>query len=166
MTEAVAVLVAVFVFFSIFGGENFLSAGGAASWLNVASELGIIALPIGLLMIAGLAHIDVPVTTANGAALAAEVPVGEIAVGSIVMRNVGALVARPGALEESLLGMSFLERLKSYTVERGRLVLTAKRRALRGGRLARLGSDDPRQRGAQHIEPGVGADALVASAHR
>ena len=34
MTEAVAVLVAVFVFFSIFGGENFLSAGGAASWLT------------------------------------------------------------------------------------------------------------------------------------
>ena len=47
-------LVAVIVFFSIFGGENFMSADGAASWLNVtASELGIIALPIGLLMIAG-----------------------------------------------------------------------------------------------------------------
>ena len=69
---------------------------------------------------------DVPVTTANGAALAAEVQLNEIAVGPIVMRNVGALVARPGALEESLLGMSFLERLKSYTVERGRLILTAK----------------------------------------
>jgi aspartyl protease family protein len=39
---------------------------------------------------------------------------------------VTALVARPGALEESLLGMSFLERLKSYTVERDRLVLVAK----------------------------------------
>ncbi|BDT67118.1 hypothetical protein os1_12870 [Comamonadaceae bacterium OS-1] len=46
-------LVAVFVFFSIFGGATFLSAGGAASWLNIAAELGIIALPIGLLMIAG-----------------------------------------------------------------------------------------------------------------
>ena len=69
---------------------------------------------------------DVPVTTANGAALAAEVRLNEVAVGPIVMRNVGALVARPGALEESLLGMSFLERLKSYTVERGRLILTAK----------------------------------------
>jgi simple sugar transport system permease protein len=46
-------LVAVFVFFSIFGGENFMSTGGSASWLNVASELGIIALPVGLLMIAG-----------------------------------------------------------------------------------------------------------------
>ena len=50
----------------------------------------------------------------------------QIAVGPIVMRDVAALVARPGALEESLLGMSFLERLKSYTVERGRLILTAK----------------------------------------
>lgn len=52
-------LVAVFVFFSIFGGANFLSAGGAASWLNVAAELGIIALPVGLLMIAG--HLDLSV---------------------------------------------------------------------------------------------------------
>jgi aspartyl protease family protein len=69
---------------------------------------------------------DVPVTTANGAALAAEVGLDEIAIGPIVMHSVRALVARPGALEESLLGMSFLERLKSYTVERGRLILTAK----------------------------------------
>jgi aspartyl protease family protein len=69
---------------------------------------------------------DVPVTTANGSALAAEVRLDQIAVGPIVMRNVAALVARPGALGESLLGMSFLERLKSYTVERGRLILTAK----------------------------------------
>lgn len=52
-------LVAVIVFFSIFGGENFMSAGGAASWLNVASELGIIALPIGLLMIAGQLDLSV-----------------------------------------------------------------------------------------------------------
>ena len=52
-------LVAVFIFFSVFGGENFVSAGGAASWLNVASELGIIALPIGLLMIAGQLDLSV-----------------------------------------------------------------------------------------------------------
>jgi aspartyl protease family protein len=69
---------------------------------------------------------DVPVDTANGAALAAEVVLDSVAVGPIVMRNVRALVARPGALDESLLGMSFLERLKGYTVERGRLILTAK----------------------------------------
>jgi simple sugar transport system permease protein len=52
-------LIAVFAFFSVFGGENFMSAGGAASWLNVASELGIIALPVGLLMIAGQLDLSV-----------------------------------------------------------------------------------------------------------
>ena len=52
-------LLAVFAFFSVFGGANFLSAGGAASWLNVAGELGIIALPVGLLMIAG--HLDLSI---------------------------------------------------------------------------------------------------------
>ena len=36
-----------------------MSAGGAASWLNVASELGIIALPVGLLMIAGQLDLSV-----------------------------------------------------------------------------------------------------------
>jgi aspartyl protease family protein len=69
---------------------------------------------------------DVPVATANGAAMAAETRLDQIAVGPIVMRNVPALVARRGALDESLLGMSFLERLKSYTVERDRLVMVAK----------------------------------------
>jgi aspartyl protease family protein len=74
---------------------------------------------------AGLVY-DVPVTTANGSAMAAEVRLDEISVGPIVMRKVPALVAKPGVLEESLLGMSFLERLKSYSVERGKLILTAK----------------------------------------
>jgi aspartyl protease family protein len=69
---------------------------------------------------------DVPVATANGAAMAAEVRLDQVAVGPIVMRNVPALVARRGALDESLLGMSFLERLKSYTVERDRLVMVAR----------------------------------------
>lgn len=75
---------------------------------------------------AGALSFDVPVATANGAAMAAEVRLDQIAIGPIVMRNVPALVARRGALDESLLGMSFLERLKSYTVERDRLVLVAR----------------------------------------
>ena len=75
--------------------------------------------------ISGLVY-DTPVTTANGSAVAAETRLDEISVGPIVMRKVTALVAKPGALDESLLGMSFLERLKSYTVERGKLILTAK----------------------------------------
>ena len=52
-------LVLVFVFFAIFGGANFLTLGGAASWLNVAAELGIVALPVGFLMIAG--HLDISI---------------------------------------------------------------------------------------------------------
>jgi simple sugar transport system permease protein len=52
-------LVTVFIFFAIFGGSNFASATGAASWLNVAASLGIVALPIGLLMIAGELDISI-----------------------------------------------------------------------------------------------------------
>jgi simple sugar transport system permease protein len=52
-TGALIGTVSVFIFFAIFGGDQFLSAGGAASWLNVAAELGIIAIPVGLLMMAG-----------------------------------------------------------------------------------------------------------------
>ncbi|RKS75536.1 simple sugar transport system permease protein [Motilibacter peucedani] len=45
---------ALFVFFSIFAGDNgFLTQGGTANWVNAAAELGIVAVPIGLLMIAG-----------------------------------------------------------------------------------------------------------------
>jgi aspartyl protease family protein len=69
---------------------------------------------------------DVSVVTANGSAMAAPTRIDRVAIGPITIRNVRALVARPGALAESLLGMSFLERLDSYSVERGRLVLKAR----------------------------------------
>jgi simple sugar transport system permease protein len=46
-------MVAVFVFFAVIAGNAFISVAGFASWLNVAAEVGIVALPIGLLMIAG-----------------------------------------------------------------------------------------------------------------
>ena len=52
-------LVIVYTFFSIFGGINFMSGAGTASWLNVASEIGFVALPVGLLMIAGELDISV-----------------------------------------------------------------------------------------------------------
>lgn len=69
------------------------------------------------------ADFQVPVTTANGAAMAAPARLDSVSVGPIVARGVRALVARPGALRQSLLGMTFLERLKSFTVEGGRLIL-------------------------------------------
>ncbi|MGV2103825.1 ABC transporter permease [Rhizobium sp. 21-4511-3d] len=52
-------LIAVLVFFVVFGSIKFLAPAGAASWLNVACNLGIIAIPVGLLMIAGELDISV-----------------------------------------------------------------------------------------------------------
>ena len=52
-------MVFIFVFFVIFGGHNFISLQGIASWLNVAATLGIIAVPIGFLMIAGELDISI-----------------------------------------------------------------------------------------------------------
>ena len=62
----------------------------------------------------------------DGCRTLAPTRIAKISVGPIVMRDVRALVAKPGALSESLLGMSFLDRLQSYSVERGRLVLKAR----------------------------------------
>lgn len=56
----------------------------------------------------------VPVQTANGTTYAASVKLKRVAVGSIQFSEVEALVAKPGALRDSLLGMSFLNRLRSY----------------------------------------------------
>src|SRR5918992_4728904 len=57
---------------------------------------------------------SVPVQTANGTAFAAAVRLRHVAIGSIVLDGVDALVSAPGALKQSLLGMSFLRRLRSY----------------------------------------------------
>jgi aspartyl protease family protein len=59
-------------------------------------------------------HYSVPVQTANGASFAAPIRLKDVAIGPIHMDEVEALVARPGALRDSLLGMSFLNRLRSY----------------------------------------------------
>jgi aspartyl protease family protein len=65
----------------------------------------------------------IPVATANGESLAAPVTLDRLAIGPIVERRVPALVARPGALRQNLLGMSFLDRLASYEVRGNRLIL-------------------------------------------
>jgi aspartyl protease family protein len=56
----------------------------------------------------------VPVITANGRTVAARVRLKEVAIGPLDRNNVDALVSQPGALTQSLLGMSFLSRLRSY----------------------------------------------------
>lgn len=58
--------IVVFVFFAALAGKNgFLSTLGIAGWLDTAAELGIIAIPIGMLMIAG--EFDLSVGSVVGA---------------------------------------------------------------------------------------------------
>jgi aspartyl protease family protein len=66
---------------------------------------------------------SIAVETANGRARAAPVTLDRIKVGGIEERAVPALIAQPGQLRTSLLGMSFLNRLKSSEVRGDRLVL-------------------------------------------
>jgi aspartyl protease family protein len=57
---------------------------------------------------------SVPVQTANGTTYAAHVRLRTLTLGPINLTDVDALVAKPNALKENLLGMSFLSRLRSY----------------------------------------------------
>jgi len=52
-------LVGVVARYVVFGGVNLLTLVAAASWVNCAAKLGIVALPVGLLMIAG--EIDISI---------------------------------------------------------------------------------------------------------
>jgi len=52
-------MLVVYAFFAVMGGTIFLGAPGFSSFLNMASEVGIIALAVGLLMIAGELDISV-----------------------------------------------------------------------------------------------------------
>jgi aspartyl protease family protein len=98
----------------------FIFDTGASSVVLAADDAAAAGIPISAL------EFDAPIATANGAATAAVVRLEQIVVGPIVVKGVWALVARHGALKGSLLGMSFLERLKSYGVENGKLVLRGK----------------------------------------
>jgi len=59
---------------------------------------------------------SVPVYTANGTTRAAPVIIDVLKVGPIERRRVPALVAQQGLMDRSLLGMSFLDTLGSYTI--------------------------------------------------
>lgn len=66
---------------------------------------------------------SVPVETANGRAFAARVKLDKVSVGELSLEKVDALVTRPGALHQSLLGMSFLSRLRSYEFSGNQLLM-------------------------------------------
>ena len=53
-------------------------------------------------------------STANGIARVAPVSIDYLRIGSIVLRNVEAVVAEPGRMPQNLLGMSFIRRLAGF----------------------------------------------------
>lgn len=93
---------------------------GASSVVLTAEAARTAGLPVDLL------KYDVPIETASGRAQAAAVVLDRVAIGNIAERRVPALVSAPGVLKTSLLGMSFLNRLESFEVRGGQLVMRAK----------------------------------------
>ncbi|MNH83138.1 hypothetical protein D3C73_355320 [compost metagenome] len=64
-----------------------------------------------------------PMQTANGQTLAAHVVLDRVEIGNVLVRDVDAMVLRDEALSTTLVGMSFLTKLKSYQVKGGSLTL-------------------------------------------
>jgi aspartyl protease family protein len=90
---------------------------GATSVVLTREDAKAAGLPLEIL--AYTANID----TANGRTRAAPVTLDRLAIGGLVERSIEALVAQPGQLKMSLLGMSFLNRLQSWEVRGDRLLL-------------------------------------------
>lgn len=92
---AILSLAAVVLFFVIVGGVELSNLAGAASWVNFAANLGIIAIPVGMLMIAGELDISIGAMIPAGSMSIAivsghyEMP---IVVGMLVALGIGVLV--------------------------------------------------------------------------
>jgi simple sugar transport system permease protein len=52
-------LIGVIIFYVLFGGVDLMNLAAAASWMNFAANLGIVAIPVGMLMIAGEMDISI-----------------------------------------------------------------------------------------------------------
>ena len=63
------------------------------------------------------------VNTANGPTQAAEVTLDRVEIGGVRAEGVEAFVLKDEKHDGTLIGMSFLRKLKSYSVENGRMVL-------------------------------------------
>ncbi len=63
------------------------------------------------------------VSTANGPAKAARAKLDSIEIGDVRVRDVDALVMPDGMLDQNLLGMAFLSRLKRFEYTDGKLVM-------------------------------------------
>ncbi len=66
---------------------------------------------------------SVPLTTANGRSFVAYYQFSQVRIGGVVVRNVAGAIAQPGALFNSLLGMSFIERLTETVIRKDAMIL-------------------------------------------
>ena len=64
-----------------------------------------------------------PVNTANGQTMGAVATIRQVSIGSIRVRDVEAMVLKDEALGHTLIGMSFLNRLRGFEYASGNLVL-------------------------------------------
>ncbi|HEY1748733.1 MAG TPA: TIGR02281 family clan AA aspartic protease [Xanthobacteraceae bacterium] len=92
---------------------------GASSVVLTREDAKAAGLPLEVL------NYTVSIDTANGRTLAAPVTLDRLGIGGLVEHSIAALVAQPGQLKVSLLGMSFLNRLQSWEVRGDRLLLHA-----------------------------------------
>ena len=90
---------------------------GASSVVLTQEAAKAVGLPLEVLVY------DINVDTANGRTRAASVTLDRVGVGDVIERAVPAMIAQPGQLRTSLLGMSFLNRLESWEVRGDKLVL-------------------------------------------
>lgn len=64
-----------------------------------------------------------PIRTANGETMGAIATINQVSIGSIRIRDVEAMVLNDNSLSHTLIGMSFLNRLRGFEYESGNLVL-------------------------------------------
>ncbi|CAH2407275.1 TIGR02281 family clan AA aspartic protease [Mesorhizobium escarrei] len=68
-------------------------------------------------------NFTIPVSTANGMARAAAVRTDELTIGGIVRKDMPVMIAAPGMLGQSLLGMNFIGSLSGFDVRGDRMIL-------------------------------------------
>lgn len=71
----------------------------------------------------GSLDFNIPITTANGVGMAARVKLDRVEIDGVRVYDVDGMVLPEGALRGSLLGMSYLSRLRGFKVEDGVLYL-------------------------------------------
>ena len=69
-------------------------------------------------------HYNIPVTTANGMTTSARNTIKNLSIGPIEFQNLTVMIARPGDLQTSLLGMNYINRLHSFEIRGDRMILT------------------------------------------